>query len=187
MFISEKPVKREIFWAAFRDRVVDTIFVQRFSPLLEQEYIDDNYSTRVGKLYRGPDVEWMCWLLRVDIMDRPELHCIRNSRRTLAACIDKIERYNRLAQSSDGYAERHIEVFTSVMNSYLGMMRHFSSYNQVCKLVQRIDPEWYRFVYVILKYKKYKVCIRKPYRVNVRQRVRLDAELDILFNNKKKK
>lgn len=361
VFISEKPVKREIFGAAFRDRVVDTIFAQRFSPLLEQEYIDDNYSTRVGKgtlyglhrveqmirersenytvdcyvmkldmqsyfmslpkeraynkftalvrkLYRGPDVEWMCWLLKVVIFDRPELHCVRNSRkeaweglppgkslfnsdgmhglpigkiisqmtalvfmndldheitdslwstavsyghymddmvfvsrdvsllkwirdevvdrwagrngvrrhpkkmylqhytkgllftggmimpgrtyisrRTLAACIDKIERYNRLAQSSEGYAERHIEVFTSVMNSYLGMMRHFSSYNQVCKLVQRIDPEWYRFVYVILKYKKYKVCIRKPYRVNVRQRVRLDAELDILFNNKKKK
>lgn len=360
VFISEKPVKREIFGAAFRDRVVDTIFAQRISPLLEKEYIDDNYSTRVGKgtlyglhrveqmirersenytadchvmkldmqsyfmslpkerayrkfaalvrkFYRKSDVDWMCWLLKVVIYDRPELHCIRNSpkesweglppnkslfnsdglhglpigkvisqmtalvfmndldhqitdsvwstavsyghymddmvfvscdltllewirdeivdrwaeqngvrrhpkkmylqhytkgllftggmimpgrtyisRRTLAACIDKIERYNRLAQAEEGYAERHIEEFTSVMNSYLGMMRHFASFNQVCRLMRRIGSEWFKYVYVILKHKKYKVCIRKPYRENVRQKIRLDAELDTLFKKKRK-
>ena len=359
VFISEKPVKREIFGAAFRDRVVDTIFAQRFSPYLEQQYIDDNYSTRVGKgtlyglhrveqmirersenytadcyvmkldmqsyfmslpkkrayrkfaalvrrLYRGPDVEWMCWLLKVVIFDRPELHCVRNSRkeawdglppgkslfnsdgyhglpigkvisqmtalvfmddldheityslwstavdyghymddmvfvscdldllkwirdevvdpwaarngvrrhpkkmylqhyskgllftggmimpgrtyisrRTLAACTDKIERYNRLALSNEHYAERHVEQFASVMNSYLGMMRHFAAYNQVCKLVRRISPEWYKVMYVELKYKRYKVCIRKEYSQKYRQHRRLAAELDILFNKTK--
>lgn len=360
VFISDKPVKREIFGAAFRDRVVDTVFAQRMTPLLEQQFIDDNYSTRVGKgtlyglhrveemirersenytadcyvmkldmqsyfmslpkerayrkfaalirkLYRGPDVEWMCWLLRVVIYDRPEMHCIRNSpkeawdglpptkslfnsdghhglpigkvisqmtalvfmddldhliteslwsnavsyghymddmvfvsrdqallewirdeivdpwaesngvrrhpkkmylqhyskgllftggmimpgrtyisRRTLAACIDKIERYNRLARADGDYAARHVEEFASVMNSYLGMMRHFASFNQVCRLVKRIDSEWFKYVVVKLNYKKYKVCIRKAYKVNVRQKSRLDAELDILFKKKKK-
>ena len=361
VFISEKPVKREIFGAAFRDRVVDTLFALRIQPLLDAHYIVDNYSTRVNKgtlygirrveqmirersenytvdcyvmkldmqsyfmslpkelayrkfeallrrLYRGPDIERMCWLLRVVIMDRPELHCVRNSRkdawdglppnkslfnsdglhgvpigkvisqmtalvfmddldheiadslwsmaisyghymddmvfvsrdlqmltwirdevvdrwavqngvrlhpkkmylqhyskgvlftggmimpgrtyisrRTLAACIDKIERYNRLAKSEEGYAGRHVEEFTSVMNSYLGMMRHFSSFNQVCKLVRHIESEWYEFVYVELKPKKYRVRIRKSYRTHVRQKARLDAELDILFKQENRK
>lgn len=132
VFISNYPVKREIFGAAFRDRVVDTIFASRITPLLEQQYIDDNYSTRVGKgtlygmrrveqmikdvsedytddcwvmkldmqsyfmslpkagvyrkfsdfiirHYHGADVEWLLWLLKVIISDRPELHCVRNS------------------------------------------------------------------------------------------------------------
>ena len=79
-----------------------------------------------------------------------------------------------------------MEEFASVMNSYLGMMRHFASFNQVCRLVKRIDSEWFKYVVVRLKYKKYKVCIRKAYKVNMRQKTRLDAELDILFKKKEK-
>ena len=358
VFISEKPVKREIFGAAFRDRVVDTVFARRVTPWLEKWYIDDNYSTRVGKgtlygisrvsemirrqsenytvdcwvmkldmqsyfmslpknlayrkferllrcIYKGRDLELLCWLLHTVIMDRPELHCVRNSRReawdglppnkslfnsdgdhglpigkvisqmtalvfmddldhqlvgsiwsiglsfghymddmvmvsrdkellewvrdeivdkwaaknqvrrhprkmylqhytkgvlftggmimpgriymsrrTLAAWIDKIERYNRLAESDEHYAENHVQKFASVMNSYLGMMRHFAAFNQVRKVLRRISPEWYKVMTVKLEYKRYKVCIRKEYREKTRQGKRLDAELDILFKRK---
>lgn len=77
VFVSDKPVKREIFGAAFRDRVVDTVFAQRVTPFLEQRFIDDNYSTRVGKgtLYGIQRVEQMvreqsanytvdCWVMK---------------------------------------------------------------------------------------------------------------------------
>ena len=355
VFVSDKPVKREIFGAAFRDRVVDTVFAQRVTPYLEQRFIDDNYSTRVGKgtlygiqrveqmvreqsvnytvdcwvmkldmqsyfmslpkelawrkfasllrqIYRGPDLDWMIWLLRVVIMDRPELNCVRNSplkawnglppnkslfhsdgmhgmpigkvisqmtalvfmddldheitdslwsmsvsyghymddmifvsrdkelllwmrdeivdkwaarngvrrhpkkmylqhyskgvlftggmvmpgrtyisRRTIATCIDKIERYNRLAQSDEHYAREHVNEFASTMNSYLGMMRHFAAYNQVRKLLNRISPEWYQVMYVSMNRKRYKVCVRRVYREKMRQLARLDVELELLF------
>ena len=80
VFISEKPVKREIFGAAFRDRVVDTVFARRVTPWLEKWYIDDNYSTRVGKgtLYGISRVSEMirrqsenytvdCWVMKLDM------------------------------------------------------------------------------------------------------------------------
>lgn len=353
VFISEKPVKREIFGAAFRDRVVDTVFARKIGPVLEQQFIDDNYSTRVGKgtlygihrveqmirecsenytldcwvmkldlqsyfmslpkrtayrkferiirqHYYEPDVDLVCWMLQTIIYDRPELHCVRNSRReawvglppnkslfnsdgrhgmpigkivsqmtalvfmddldheltskkwgrmlyghymddmifvsrdlqllekardvvdrwahkngvrrhpkkmylqhfakgvlftggmvmpgrtyisnrTVGACIEQIERFNRLARSSETYVERHYEQFASVMNSYLGMMRHFAAFNQVCKVVKRIAPEWYRVIYVDLKPRKYVVRIRHCYREKTRQLERLELELKCLF------
>ena len=357
VFISEKPVKREIFGAAFRDRVVDTVFARKIGPLLEQQYIDDNYSTRVGKgtlygirrveqmvrecsvnytrdcwvmkldmlsyfmslpkriayrkferlirrLYHGDDVDLVCWILHTIIYDRPELHCVRNSpigawvglpptkslfnsdgrhglpigkvvsqmtalvfmddldheltspewegmeyghymddmvfvsvemelldrarvvvdrwahrngvrrhprkmylqhyakgvlftggmilpgrtyisNRTVGACIDQIERFNCLARSNDTYVYRHYEQFTSVMNSYLGMMRHFAAFNIVCKVFRRIGPEWYKVIYVDLKYKRYTVRVRKPYQTKTLQLERLDAELNYLFKTEK--
>lgn len=353
VFISEKPVKREIFGAAFRDRVVDTVFARKIGPVLERQFIDDNYSTRVGKgtlygihqveqmirecsenytldcwvmkldlqsyfmslpkrtayrkferiirqLYHEADVDLVCWMLHTIIYDRPELHCVRNSRReaweglppnkslfhsdgkhgvpigkivsqmtalvfmddldheltspewagmmyghymddmvfvsrdrqllqkareavddwarrsgvrrhprkmylqhfakgvlftggmimpgrtyisnrTVGACIDQIERFNSLARSNATYVERHCEQFASVMNSYLGMMRHFAAFRQVCKVVRRIGPEWYRVIYVDLKPRRYVVRIRRSHQEKTRQLERLEAELSYLF------
>lgn len=48
-FIINKPVKREIFAADFRDRVVHHLIAHRLVPLLEEKFIDDSYSTRKGK------------------------------------------------------------------------------------------------------------------------------------------
>lgn len=48
-FISEKPVKREIFAADFRDRVVHHLLFNYISPVFEQIFIDDSYSCRKGK------------------------------------------------------------------------------------------------------------------------------------------
>lgn len=50
-FIINKPVKREIFAADFRDRVVHHLIAHRLVPLLEEKFIDDSYSTRQGKGY----------------------------------------------------------------------------------------------------------------------------------------
>jgi retron-type reverse transcriptase len=48
-FIVEKPVKREIFAADFRDRVVHHLVIQKLNDLFEKEFIYDSYSCRKGK------------------------------------------------------------------------------------------------------------------------------------------
>jgi len=49
VFIVETPVKREVFAAGFRDRVVHHVLIRRLNPLFEREFIYDSYSCRVGK------------------------------------------------------------------------------------------------------------------------------------------
>ena len=48
-FIVNKPVKREIFAADFRDRVVHHLIFNYINPMLEMQFIDDTYSCRKGK------------------------------------------------------------------------------------------------------------------------------------------
>jgi len=48
-FIVDKPVKREIFAADFRDRVVHHLIVSKLNPLFEKEFIYDSYACREDK------------------------------------------------------------------------------------------------------------------------------------------
>jgi len=48
-FIINKPVKREIFAATFRDRVVHHLIFNYINPILEPQFIKDSYSCRKGK------------------------------------------------------------------------------------------------------------------------------------------
>lgn len=48
-FIVTKPVKREIFAADFRDRVVHHWLINKLNPLFENLFIQDSYACRVGK------------------------------------------------------------------------------------------------------------------------------------------
>lgn len=48
-FIINKPVKREIFAADFRDRVVHHLIFDYISPIFEKLFIADCYSCRIGK------------------------------------------------------------------------------------------------------------------------------------------
>jgi len=48
-FIVNKPVKREIFAADFRDRVVHHLIVSKLNPLFEKAFIYDSYACRNGK------------------------------------------------------------------------------------------------------------------------------------------
>ncbi len=49
VFISDKPVKREIFAAQFRDRIVHHLIINKLEHLFEKEFIYDTYSCRKGK------------------------------------------------------------------------------------------------------------------------------------------
>ena len=48
-FIVNRPVKREIFAADFRDRVVHHLIINKLNPLFEKDFIHDSYACRVGK------------------------------------------------------------------------------------------------------------------------------------------
>ena len=48
-FIVNKPVKREIFAADFRDRVLHHYIINKLNPLFEKEFVFDAYACRVGK------------------------------------------------------------------------------------------------------------------------------------------
>jgi len=49
VFIVEKPVTREIFAAAFRDRIVHHLVIGKLNDLFEKHFIFDSYSCRKGK------------------------------------------------------------------------------------------------------------------------------------------
>lgn len=48
-FVVEKPVRREVFAADFRDRVVHHLLIQLLIPHLEREFIYDSYACRTGR------------------------------------------------------------------------------------------------------------------------------------------
>ena len=59
-----------------------------------------------------------------------------------------------------------MERFVTVLNSYLGFMKHTDSYNIRKKVIQAIGHEWWKYIYVSAHY--YKVVVKKEYRnVNI--------------------
>ena len=48
-FIIDKPVKREIFAADFRDRVIHHLIINKINHIFEREFIFDSYACREGK------------------------------------------------------------------------------------------------------------------------------------------
>lgn len=49
VFIIDKPVKREVFAASFKDRIVHHLIVNAINPFIEKRLIYDCYACRVGK------------------------------------------------------------------------------------------------------------------------------------------
>jgi len=79
-FIVDRPVKREIFAADFRDRVVHHLIINKLNALFEKEFIGDSYSCRKGKgTHKGikrldgfirqcsQNYSRDCWILTLDI------------------------------------------------------------------------------------------------------------------------
>jgi len=79
-FIVDKPVKREIFAADFRDRIVHHLIFNCINPIFEKHFIKDSYSCRVGKgtslgikridhFIRSCSENYQkdCWILKLDI------------------------------------------------------------------------------------------------------------------------
>ena len=338
-FIVFKPVQREVFAADFRDRVVHHLVARKIEPLLEAEFIDDSYSTRVGKgtlygirridgfvrecsadytkdcyvmkldirsffmsiskellyarleaflreRYRENDLGMLLYLLRETLFNCPEKNCMRRcpvshwkglprnkslfhsdgrhglpignltsqmtgnfflspmdhliteqwgvplygryvddmvlvhssrehllsvrerirkwlvanglelhprkmylqhyskgvlyvggvvkpgrtyiSNRTVGYFRDTLAHYNHLAQQKPGYVETHGEEFAASVNSYLGQMKHFATYNirKGVLLEGGIAPDWWQVMYVSGHLEK--IMVKKQYTARVR-------------------
>lgn len=79
-FIVNKPVRREIFAADFRDRVVHHLLFNYLNPLFERSFVKDSYSCRKGKgtsygisrvsyFIRSCSLNYQkeCWIMKLDI------------------------------------------------------------------------------------------------------------------------
>ena len=79
-FMVKKPVKREVFAADFRDRIVHHLIFNAINPIFEKDFIKDSYSCRVGKgtsygikrvdhFIRSCSENYQkeCWILKLDI------------------------------------------------------------------------------------------------------------------------
>jgi hypothetical protein len=85
------------------------------------------------------------------------------SNRTRGKMYDCITRYNYLAE--EGKAEENAEKFVSSMNSYLGMMIHYDSYNIRSKIRWMIHKEWWKYVYMEGHFTKF--VLKKKYKPNI--------------------
>ncbi len=48
-FVVKKPIRREIFAGAFRDRIVHHLLFNYLNPFCERVFINDSYGCRIGK------------------------------------------------------------------------------------------------------------------------------------------
>jgi len=332
-FIITRPVKREIFAASFRDRIIHHLLINRINPLLEELFIDETSNCRKGKgthfgirtledhirqcsanytkdcwalkldirsffmsiprsqlcdmlasfiteRYTGADRDTLIYLMRETILNEPERNCIRKShpdawaelpvgkslftspaghgipignltsqvsanfflnafdhlmkyrftfygryvddfyiistnREALKQAVADIRNYlhtlgltlhpdkiylqhvskgvkyigavvkpgrtyvanrsrnsfyaridelNQLAAADKGYVYEQAEYFASCMNSYFGMMSHFSTYGIRRKAARRISPLWWKVCYISGHFEK--ISVKNKYKKN---------------------
>ena len=82
------------------------------------------------------------------------------SKRTLGAAYRRIHFYNSKLQAGEG--EQWAERFVATMNSYLGLMIHYNTYNKRKKLISLFDRGWYKYIYIEGHFKK--IVLRKQFR-----------------------
>lgn len=70
------------------------------------------------------------------------------SRRVVASCNRALDEWNRKAEKCPESSLDNIEDFVSSMNSYLGMMRYFSTYHIRRRVMENISPIWWKWIYV---------------------------------------
>lgn len=97
---------------------------------------------------------------------------------TVARCFGKIHYYNETCKRSSRRKARNAEKLTAILNSYLGLMRHFATYNIRKRIASEIGKVWRGYIYfdedittaaVVKRFRR-----REIYKYNVRKRRRQD-------------
>ena len=91
------------------------------------------------------------------------------SNRTRGKMYDCLRKYNKLAE--EGKALENLEHFVQSMNSYLGMMIHFDSYNIRRKVMFMLHKEWWK--YIMMDGKLSKLIIKKRYKPREQLKARI--------------
>ena len=82
---------------------------------------------------------------------------------------DSIRKYNKLAE--EGKALENLEHFVQSINSYLGMMIHFESYNIRKKVMYMLHSEWWKYIMMDGKFSK--LIIKKRYKSREQLKARI--------------
>ena len=91
------------------------------------------------------------------------------SNRTRGKMYDCLRKYNKLAE--EGKALENLEHFVQSMNSYLGMMIHFDSYNIRRKVMYMLHKEWW--TYIMMDGKLSRLIIKKRFKSRERLKARI--------------
>lgn len=96
------------------------------------------------------------------------------SNRTVCNAVRRIHGFNERAKAD--WAKYHAEAFAASINSYLGIMSHFASYNIRKKLVSRIDSTWWQFIEVDEDYTKLTVKPRYKRKNRMKYRTKYESK-----------
>ena len=97
--------------------------------------------------------------------------------RTVNNAFQAVKKYNKIIDIKE-----QAEAFATVLNSYLGFMKHYDSYSIRRNLINAIDPRWWKVLYIGDHF--YKVVVKKKYRK--REIAREDIKQDYLINKRKR-
>lgn len=103
------------------------------------------------------------------------------SNRTVGTMFTKLETFNRKARAYPDYVFRHACKFQGVMNSYFGLLGHFSEWNTSHRVISQIGSEWYQVMTIEKKRNRYKVLLKYDYRPQTIALRRLQKEMDYYF------
>lgn len=113
-FCVEKPVKREIFAADFRDRIVHHLLIRRINNILEEEFIEDSYSCRKGK-GTSYGVNKCYEYVNYNYKSNKESYIIKCDLKSFFMTIDKSKLYNKLCKFiKENYKSEHEEDYNFI-------------------------------------------------------------------------
>ena len=90
------------------------------------------------------------------------------SNRTVNNAFECIRRYNR------DFNEKDVEKLVASLNSYLGIMRHHSTYKIRRRLIHFVDDKWWRFIYACGKYGRVRVKKRLTHREKIMKKLKCE-------------
>jgi RNA-directed DNA polymerase len=99
------------------------------------------------------------------------------SNRTVNNAFQAIRQLNKIED-----IEANAEKFASVVNSYLGFMKHYQSYAIRRNLIEAIDPKWFRVIYVGKSHLK--VIVKKKFKSQNKIKERIKKNYQIRKNYK---
>ena len=85
------------------------------------------------------------------------------SNRTISNCFCRLYEFNREARNNPDYCRQHVQEFAEVMNSYFGLLGHFSEWNTTHRLISEIDSGWYSVMQI--KGRRGKYCVTRGARI----------------------
>lgn len=139
-FIVDKPVKREIFAAPFKDRIVHHILISELEPCFEKYFIHDSYACRKGKGTHMAIKRLFHFINSQTCNNSQEAWILKMDIKGFFMNIERKKLYEKLAQNHKPSKEELNEIQASI-NSYLGIMRHYKSWRFRVKVLKEYFKE----------------------------------------------